>query len=127
MTHTLPYQCMPKIMLIPMVECVLIWLNNFPSKGGLSRKMSPAMLVEGKQKPDMKHKHITFGSYAMVYVTTKNTMTRRCILSIALNPSNQHGGHYFMSLFMGKRLNSYNWEENPIDNNVTERVEKLGK
>jgi hypothetical protein len=37
----------------------------------------------------MKFKQISFGSYAMVYIGTTNTMKRRSVPSIALNESNE--------------------------------------
>ena len=36
--------------------------------------MIPAMIVEGKGNPDLDHKRITFGSYAMVYTGTTKDM-----------------------------------------------------
>ena len=44
---------------------------------------------------------------------------------MAMNASNHHGGHYFMSLYSGKRVHSYNWKELPIDDDVNDRVEEL--
>jgi len=40
-------------MIIGMIENVMKWLNAFPSKGSISKTMSPAMLLEGKPNPDM--------------------------------------------------------------------------
>ena len=53
-------------------------------------------------------------------------MKHRSVPGIALGPSNEHGGHYFMSLFTGKRINSNKWDELPISEEVIERVEELG-
>ena len=61
----------------------------------------------------------------MVYAGTTNNMNGRSVLAIALNSSNEHGGHYFMSLYSGKRIHSYEWTELPIDEDVTDRVEEL--
>jgi hypothetical protein len=126
MTHSMPYKKIPKIMVVAMVECATLWLNAFPSSNGVSDTMSPSTIVQGKPNPDMNHKRIVHGSYAMVYIGTKNNMTRRSVPAIALNPSNMHGGHYFMSLYSGKRLHSYEWDELPIDDDVISRVEELG-
>jgi hypothetical protein len=120
------YKKIPKIMVIAMVECATLWLNAFPSSNGVSDTMSPSTIVQGKPNPDMNPKRIVHGSYAMVYIGTKNNMTCRSMPAIALNPSNMHGGHYFMSLYSGKRLHSYKWDELPIDDDVINRVEELG-
>ena len=65
------------------------------------------MIVEGKSNPKLNHKHIIFGSYAVVYTGTKNDIKRRSVPAITLNKSNDHGGHYFLSLYTGKRLHRY--------------------
>ena len=53
--------------------------------------MSSVIIVEGKSKPDFVKKMTAFGSYALVYTGTDNTMKRRTIPSIALLPSNNTG------------------------------------
>ena len=110
-----------------LIKVVIRWLNAFLSKNAISDTMSPAMIVEGRQNPDVSMKRISFGSHAMVYVGTTNTIQRRAVPAIALNESNDHCGYYFMNLYTGKRLHSYNWEELPIDNDTIERVEELAK
>ena len=54
-------------------------------------------------------------------------MKSRRVPAIALGPSNEWGGHYFMSLYTGKKLHSYDWIETPIDDEVISRVEELAK
>ena len=46
---------------------------------------------------------------------------------IALKRSNNFGGHYFISLYSGKRIHGYKWERLPIDEHIIERVEQLAK
>ena len=89
--------------------------------------MSPSTIVLGLPKPNMKCKIIVFGVHAMVYTGTNNKMDARNIPVIALNASNEHGGHYFMSLYSGKRMHSYEWKELPIDEEVIARVEELAE
>jgi len=125
MTHNTPYKRVPKLMVMGLVENSMLCLNAFPSIGGISDFMSPSSIVEGKPKLDMNIKKIVYGTYAMVFIGTKNNMARRSVPAIALYASNLHGGHYFMSLYTGKRLHSYEWEELPIDNEVIARVEQL--
>ena len=87
--------------------------------------MSPSIILEGKPNPNMNNAHISFGSYVFVHIGTDNTMKRRSIPAIALNESNEHGGHYFMNLYTAKKLHSYNWQELPIDNENISRIEEL--
>ena len=123
--HAAPYRKYPKLMIINLLENVTNNLNDFPSKDSVSSTTSPATIVEGVEKPNMNHKRIAFGSYALVWVRTTNSMKRRAIPAIALQPSNRHGGYYFMSLNSGKRINSYNWNQLPIPDDVIQRVEQL--
>ena len=113
-------------MTIGLIAEAIKWINAFPSMNGVSKTMSPATIVEGIPKPNMKYKRIVFGSQAMVYTGTNNRLDARSVPAIALNSSNLHGGHYFMSLYSGKRIHSYEWKEVPIDDEVISRVETLG-
>ena len=54
-------------------------------------------------------------------------MLRRSVTAIALSSSNIHGEHYFMSLYTGKRLNSYIWNETSTSNEVISRVKALAE
>lgn len=110
-----------------LIEGITTWLNNFPPTNGVSRTLSPSTIVLGKAPPDASRKRISFGSYAMVYIGTTNRMKARSVPGIALRESNQWGGQYFMSLYTGKRLHSFKWQELPIDQDVIDRVEQLAK
>ena len=61
----------------------------------------------------------------MIYIGTKNNMKARSVPGIVLAPSNEWGGHYFMSLLSGKRVHGYTWTEVPIGADVIERVHEL--
>ena len=62
-----------------------------------------------------------FGSYALVYTGTINYMNRRSIPLIELNKSNNHVGHYFISLYTGNIIHIYEWKELTIYNDVIEK------
>ena len=125
MYHAVPYTRITKLMTKYMIENAVKCLNSFPSKGSVSTTLSPATIVLGIHKPDMNVKRISYGSYAMVYIGTKNTLKARSVPGIALKDSNDTGGFYFMSLFTGKKIHSYKWEELPITDEVIARVEEL--
>jgi hypothetical protein len=127
MCHSVPFKYYTKLMIQGLIASVTKWLNAFPSKNGVSLTMSPSNIIEGKPNPDFNHQRIVFGSYAIVYTGTDNTMNRRGVPSIALNESNDHGGHYFMSLYTGKRLHSYEWTELPIDDDVVTTIKILAR
>ena len=108
-----------------LIEGITEVLNAFPSKHGISRTLSPSTIVEGKPKFDFSRAMITFGSYAMVYTGTTNSMKQRSVPAIALRRSNSAGGNYFMSLYSGKRIHGYKWEKLPTDEHVIARVEQI--
>ena len=110
-----------------LIAYVVKWINASPSKNGISITMIPVMIVEGKGNPKFNHKRITFGSYAMVYTVTKNDTKRRIIPAIELNESNDHVGHYFMSIYTGKRMYRYQWTKLPIDYDVIDQVRDLAE
>ena len=95
----------------------------FSFKDRNKKKLSPATIVEGKEKLNMGVKRIPFGAYSMVCTGTSNIMKIRSVPGIALKPSNNDGGQYFMFLYSGKRIHSYIWEDLPIDEGLIHRVE----
>ena len=103
MTQAVLYKFIPKLMVRALTAEAVKWINAFPSMSGISRTMSPATIVQGLPKPNMKYKRIVFGAHAMVYAGTNNKLEARCVPAVALNLSNEHGGHYFTDL----RLNIY--------------------
>ena len=125
--HAVPYNRYTKLMVTSLVATATYWLNAFPSKTGVSTTLSPANIVLGRSNPDFNHNKIIFGSYALTYTGTTNNMKARSVPAIALGPSNEWGGYYFMSLYTGKRLHSYSWTELPIDQDVIDRVEDLAE
>ena len=112
-----------------MIRCLVSYIvgimNRLPSREGTDRNCNPAAIVEGRNEIGMSKKRITYGAYAEVWIGTQNNMKTRSIPGIALEPSNNDGGYYIMSLYTGQRVNSFQWEELPITDEVIERVEEL--
>ena len=107
--NSVPYEYMPLVMLIAVAEQSNTWLNQFPDPDGISAKLSPSAIVLGLPKPDCSKLRISFGSYAQVFDSTDNSMNKRSLPAIALKPSNNKGGYYFMSLYTGRQIHSYQW------------------
>ena len=125
-THDVPFTIFTRLMTKELIFFIVEQINYFPSKGTLSTTESPNLHVLGYPRPDMSLPFVTFGSYCLVYMGTTNTQKARAVPAIALRPSNLSGGFYFMSLYSGKRLHSYKWEELPIDADIIDRVHELG-
>ena len=112
-------------MTIALMEGVERWLNGtpLPSTGGL---VSPAMIVEGRPLSMIGTKKISFGSYAMVYDGTDNTInSSRTVRAIALRESNDAGGYYFMSIETGRRIHTNKWVELPTTQREIDDVHSL--
>ena len=123
----IPYKRITIIMVISLIESIVEIINLFPSSTGISKTMIPGTLVEGKAKPNVGAKMISFGSYAFVYLGTSNNMKRRLISVITLRKSNNNGWHYFMNLYTRRRIHGYHWTKLPIDDYVISRIEELAK
>ena len=73
----LPYHYDTELMMVTLIKVVIRWLDAFPSKNSISNTLSPSMVVEGKNNPDMSLKRISFGSHTTVHTGTDNTMKQR--------------------------------------------------
>ena len=109
----LPFKRITILMVRSLIEAINEVLDAFPSKNGISSTLSPSTIVEGKPKFDFGRAMITFGSYVLIYTGTKNSTKPISVPAIALRRSNNAGGHYFMSLYSGKRIHGYKWEYYP--------------
>ncbi len=59
--NTLPYEKLPKMMVIELLHFCVMWMNSFPVKSGISKKWSPRELVS-RHKLDAKlHCRSPFG------------------------------------------------------------------
>ena len=87
-----PYVKTTKLMAISLMEGVERWLNTFPRLKDDESAPSPAMVLEGRNYLDAQAKRIAFGKCAMVHVGTKNDISIRTELCIALRDSNNNVG-----------------------------------
>ena len=86
MSNSVPYMRYTVLMTRLVVELVIEMINVFPSKNGIIKKLSPATIVEGKEKLNLGVKIIPFGYYAMVSTGTSNSMKSRSVPHIAFKP-----------------------------------------
>ena len=63
--HTLPFQYLPRLIVIEMMNNCALWQNVFPPKGGVST-ISPRILITGVKFDYTKHCKLPFGAYAQV-------------------------------------------------------------
>ena len=92
-----------------LVECIIHSIKSFPQTGSISKGLGSITILLRKPSTDFNIKMIFFGSYAMVYIGTTNTLKRRSTPSIALRGLNEDVGHFFMSIYTGKDISSNDW------------------
>ncbi len=105
--NILPFKKMPRLMLIELVYHVVLWLNAFPTKSGVSETLSPREIVYQHKLDFAKHCKLPFGAYCKVHdePTPTNTMVTRSTLAIVLGPTgNLQGTYKFLSLATGKKV-----------------------
>jgi len=100
----MPNRRITKLLLSSLIEYIITCLNEFPNKGGVSKTVSPAAIVLGREKPKCTNLTIVPGAYAEIKEQTTNAMKYRSTGAIALQPSNNSGGFYFQSLSTGRRV-----------------------
>ena len=61
--HNMPYKKSPKIMVVSSLEANITWINVFPKKNGISKTLSPSVIVLGTKKIDATHDTLQPGSY----------------------------------------------------------------
>ena len=85
-THYVPYKRYTILMNISLVECIIHSSNYFLQKCSIRKRLGAQNKLLGKPNPDFNMKF--FGSYAIVYAGTRNTLKRRSITGISLRESN---------------------------------------
>ena len=91
MCNLVPYTRYTVLMTRTVVEMATEMINTFTSKNGISNKLIPATIVEGKEKLNLGVKQIPFGAYNMVYTGTINSIKIRSVPGVSLNSSKNDG------------------------------------
>eukprot|EP00536_Pseudo-nitzschia_multiseries_P002052 jgi/Psemu1/4764/gm1.4764_g len=99
---TLPYNKVPKRMIVEMVRNGTFYLNAFPWNNGVSNDLPPTTIVTGIAPDYSLHFQVAYGTYAQTWDKTDNTMKARTTGAIAMEPTqNFQGGVDFFSLLSG--------------------------
>ncbi|GFH61250.1 hypothetical protein CTEN210_17726 [Chaetoceros tenuissimus] len=102
--------------------------ERLSNKHAISRDISAAAMILERGKLNCELRKLSFGTYCEVKVpTTNNAQILRTVSAIALRPSNEQGGYFFMSLETGKRLHAFIWTELPISDQIIEAVHVLAE
>ena len=126
--HTLPFEVLPRLLIVEMINNCAFWLNMFPAKGG-DTNVSLSTLMTGVKLDYVKHCRLPFGSYVQVHdePIPTNSPTTRKIRAITLGPNgNLQGGYKFLNLRTGKKIMRGNCTHLPMPIEVIERVNEIG-
>ena len=87
--NTLPFENLPRRMKIEFIYFMVLWMNAFPVKSGVSDKISPRELLLRWRLNYKKHCRVEPGTYCEVHdePTPTNTMAPRTHAAIALGPT----------------------------------------
>jgi hypothetical protein len=86
---TLPFQHIPRCMKIKFAYFMVLWLNAFPVKDGISATYSPQELLVRWQMDYSKHCRVLPGTYCEVHdePSSSNTMMPQTHKAIAMGPT----------------------------------------
>jgi hypothetical protein len=128
--HSLPFNKIPKLLIIYIVFYAVQLLNHFPAKGGVSATISPKTIMSGETLHYKKHLSLQIGQYCQVHEedAPRNSQLPRTKGAICLGPSgNVQGGYKFMSLNSMKKIVRRSWDAIPMPDTVIARVNELGR
>ncbi|KAL7480380.1 hypothetical protein ACHAW6_006074, partial [Cyclotella cf. meneghiniana] len=126
--NTLPFTCgLPRLMTIELIHFIVLWLNAFPVKSGISTKFSPRELVQRHKLSAKVHCKTPFGTYCEVHdePDPSNTMQSRTHATICMGPTgNAQGSYKFYCLKTQQRLIRRRWDELPMPRSVIRTVHR---
>ena len=124
--NMLPFNKLPRVMVMELAKQSVFWLNSFPVRNGISESLSPRTIMTGEHIDYKRHCKYEFGEYVQTHEPHDNTMVSRTVGAIALRPTgNRQGGFYFMSLVTGRVINRANATPLPMPGEVVTAVERL--
>jgi hypothetical protein len=125
---TLPYETMPKQMIIELMHFCVMWMHSFPVKSVVSEKWSPRELVSMHKLDAKLHCKALFGSYCKVHVDMiiTNTMEPRTKSAICLGPTGKRQGSYkFISLTTGNKIIRRNFTKMTLTESIIKQVKQM--
>lgn len=126
--NTLPFTRIPRNLVIELVKTSVFWLNSFPKHICISQNMSPAEIVTGRKVDGERHCQFEFGEYVHTHEEHNNTMAPRTIGAIALRPTGNLQGNYFlMSLSTGRVVSRTRATRLPMPNEIIDIVHRMAR
>jgi hypothetical protein len=126
--NTLPFENLPRRMKIEFIYFMVLWMNAFPVKSGVS-EISPCELLLRWRLNYKKHCRVEPGTYCEVHdePTPTNTMAPRTHAAIALGPTgNLQGSVKFYCITTGRILKRRSFTPMLMPDHVIQRVNAIG-
>jgi hypothetical protein len=127
---TLPFTHLPRRMKIEFIYFMVLWMNAFPVKLGISQTFSPRELLIRWWIDYKKHCCVMPGTYCEVHdePVPTNTMVARTNKAIALDPTgNLQGSVKFYCIHTGWVLKHRSFTPMPMPDSVIQRVNTIGE
>jgi hypothetical protein len=105
--HSLPFERIPKLLMIHIVFNLVEMLKFCPRKVSISQTLSPKTIMSGETLDYKKHLSLQIGQYCQVHEEEHphNSQAARTKGTIALGPSgNLQGSYKFLALNTGKKI-----------------------
>jgi hypothetical protein len=127
---TLPFKNIPRRMKIKFVYFVVLWLNAFPVRSGVSMVHLPRELLVQWKLDYKRHCRVVPGTYCKVHdePLPSNTMVARTHEGIAVGPmGNLQGSVKFFCLKTNRILKRRSFTPLPMPDRVIKHVNYIGK
>ncbi len=125
----LPFMHIPRQMKIKFVYFIVLWLNRFPVRTGVSDRFSPQKLLVRWQIDYKKHCRVLPGTYCEIHDEPDplNSMVAWTHEGIALGPTgNLQGSVKFYCLNTGRVLKRRSFTAMPMPQRIIKQVNKIG-
>ena len=126
---TLPFERLPRRMKIEFIYFMMLWMNAFPVKSGISQRYSPRELLLRWRLDYKKHCRVEPGTYCEVHdePVLTNTMMPRTHEATALGPTgNLQGSVKFYCTTTGRVLKRRSFTPMPMPAQVIRRINAIG-
>jgi hypothetical protein len=127
---TLPFTHLPRRMKIKFIYFMVLWMNAFPVKSGISQTFLPREQLLRWRLDYKKHCRVMPGTYCEVHdePVQTNTMVARTHKAITLGPTgNLQGSVKFYCIHTGRVLKCRLFTPMPMPNLVMQRVNRIGE
>ena len=93
----LPFRRLPRMVIKQMARFVIMWLNAFPCRNGVSNTFSPRTIITGTTMSYRLHARLPFGAHAEIHDNpdpSNLTSVARTSPALCCGPTGDHRGTY---------------------------------